>query len=162
MLHSTSNKRKHLLRAVDSQARIWVLALENKVTAHKGEEHAANQRWAGEMGRHSLAYRLSETWDNCYQNTNLCWSRIGVRLDWKPVHWTTIPSCVCTLSPWESCSCHSRFTGQSQHQGGSASHKRRVVFPDAFCWFPVRSASQKRRVVLPECIFLFPCGTCLS
>ena len=44
MLHSTSNKRKHLLRAVDTQARISVLALENKVTAHKGEEQAANQR----------------------------------------------------------------------------------------------------------------------
>ena len=145
MLHSTSNKRKHLLRAVDTQARIWVLALENKVTAHKGEEHAANQRWAGEMGRHSLAYRLSETWDNCYQNTYLCWSGIGVRLYWKPVHWTTEPLFRVAFAPSQPervAPCHSRFTSQSQHQVASASHKRRVVFP--------------------ECIFLFPCGICQS
>ena len=158
MLHSTSNKRKHLLRAVDSQVRIWVLALENKVTAHNGEEQAANQRWAGEKGRQRLGCTLSETWDNCYQNTNLCWSRIGVRLDWKPVHWTTIPSCVCTLSPWESCSCHSGFTSQSRHEGGSDSLRRGWFFRKGFSWFPVGSASHKRRVVLPEFFSLVPCN----
>ena len=181
MLHSTSNKRKCLQRAVDSQARIWVLALENKVTAHKGEEHAANQRWAGEMGRHSLAYRLSETWDNCYQNTYLCWSGIGVRLYWKPVHWTTEPLFRVAFAP----SHPERVAPVTQDLLANHSIKEDLpvirggwffrmhfagspwdlpvksggwFFRNAFSCFHVGSASHKRRVFLPESFSLVPCN----
>jgi hypothetical protein len=63
MLHSTSKKRKCLLRAVESQVRISVLALENKVTAHKGRSRqpikGELERWGGKGWR--IGYRKPGT-----------------------------------------------------------------------------------------------------